>query len=449
MDKVTARAVKAALMDLPKGSHALDVAYDQAMERINNQKPGFRNQADRALSWIIFALRPLTVLELQHALAVELDDPELDEDNLPDPNEMIASCSGLVVVDEESQIIRLVHYTTQEYFERSWEHRSIECHTRIAAICLTYLSFRGVGEMTARINSMHQTSARHTHAKDMVRKFSLLGYSAIHWAKHVRDMSLEPLSTMTLDLLSSPSRVNGATKLLHFATKLVGLSHTYWFDIAPPKPSALHFAAGFGSKELVEALLNTGSTADAKDEAGFSPLHWAVLEGNEAVFRLLLASDDVDINEASDNGDTALHLAVFRRRDTIVGGLLDHPDINVNCASSRSGTPLHLATKYGYEAIVKLLLAFPGIDVNAADGKGSTALHKAAVSARERVVEMLLNRPEIEVNAADGNGSIALYKAAHCGEEGVVEVLLQRVLHNCSLDLSDLAPMHSCKGAVP
>ena len=96
-----------------------------------------------------------------------------------------------------------------------------------------------------------------------------------------------------------------------------------------------------------------------------------------------------------------------------------------------------------------MLLNRPEIEVNAADRNGSTALHKAAVSGRERVVEMLLNRPEIEVNAADGNGSIALYKAAHCGEEGVVEVLLQRVLHNCSLDLSDLAPMHSCKGAVP
>ena len=32
---------------------------------------------------------------------------------------MVSVCAGLVTVDEESDIIRLVHYTTQEFFERT------------------------------------------------------------------------------------------------------------------------------------------------------------------------------------------------------------------------------------------------------------------------------------------------------------------------------------------
>jgi len=32
---------------------------------------------------------------------------------------MISVCAGLVTVTKESNIIRLVHYTTQEYFERT------------------------------------------------------------------------------------------------------------------------------------------------------------------------------------------------------------------------------------------------------------------------------------------------------------------------------------------
>jgi hypothetical protein len=32
---------------------------------------------------------------------------------------MVSVCAGLVTIDEESNIIRLVHHTTQEYFERS------------------------------------------------------------------------------------------------------------------------------------------------------------------------------------------------------------------------------------------------------------------------------------------------------------------------------------------
>src|SRR5437773_915497 len=79
-DKVTPKAIRTALSKLLKGSDGLNMAYDQAMERIMNQKHGFRELAQQVLSWITYALRPLTVRELQHALAVELDDLELDED---------------------------------------------------------------------------------------------------------------------------------------------------------------------------------------------------------------------------------------------------------------------------------------------------------------------------------------------------------------------------------
>jgi hypothetical protein len=60
-------------------------------------------------------------LELQHALAVEVGDSRLGEDNLERIERMVSVCAGLVTVDEESSIIRLVHYTMQEYFERTQE----------------------------------------------------------------------------------------------------------------------------------------------------------------------------------------------------------------------------------------------------------------------------------------------------------------------------------------
>jgi len=98
---------------------ALDQAYEHAMERINGQKSGFRLLAKKVLSWIICAKRPLTTLELQHALAVNIGDPELDKENIREIEDMASVCAGLVTIDEESKIIRLVHYTTQEYFERT------------------------------------------------------------------------------------------------------------------------------------------------------------------------------------------------------------------------------------------------------------------------------------------------------------------------------------------
>ena len=58
-------------------------------------------------------------MELQHALAVETGTSELDEENLLEIGDLISVCAGLVIADEESNIIRLVHYTTQEYLERT------------------------------------------------------------------------------------------------------------------------------------------------------------------------------------------------------------------------------------------------------------------------------------------------------------------------------------------
>lgn len=84
------------------------------MERIEGQLADSQELAKQALGWITCSKRPLTTLELQHALAVEIGQSSLDEDNLPEIDDVVSVCAGLVTIDEGSGIIRLVHYTTQE-----------------------------------------------------------------------------------------------------------------------------------------------------------------------------------------------------------------------------------------------------------------------------------------------------------------------------------------------
>jgi hypothetical protein len=91
-------------------------AYKEAMERINSQSPDRQRLGRRVISWIAFAERPLLTLELQYALAITYKDVILDEDNVREANIMVSVCAGLVQVDNESGIIWLIHYTTQEYF---------------------------------------------------------------------------------------------------------------------------------------------------------------------------------------------------------------------------------------------------------------------------------------------------------------------------------------------
>lgn len=100
--KLTPRDVRATLASLPK---ELGGTYDQAMQRIKSQDEEEAPLAPTLLSWIIFALRPLTMTELQHALAVQLGDHDLDREGLPDGESVLSVCAGLVIVEEESELV--------------------------------------------------------------------------------------------------------------------------------------------------------------------------------------------------------------------------------------------------------------------------------------------------------------------------------------------------------
>jgi hypothetical protein len=119
MTQPTRGHIKLVLQNLPKGIEGLDQTYDQAMKRIEDLNKSYRELAKQILSWVTHARRPLSIAELQHALAVRPGMTKLDNDFLPEVEILSSICAGLVTVDKKSDIIRLVHYTTQEYFERT------------------------------------------------------------------------------------------------------------------------------------------------------------------------------------------------------------------------------------------------------------------------------------------------------------------------------------------
>jgi hypothetical protein len=137
--KPNRKAVREALEKLPE---QLDSTYDEVMRRIENQNSDDRKIAQRVLGWISFAKRPLSLLELQHALATEPRTESFDEDNVMDQELITSTCAGLVFVDEESNIVRLVHYSTQEYFARHCHELFPTAEREISEVCLTYLMFQ-------------------------------------------------------------------------------------------------------------------------------------------------------------------------------------------------------------------------------------------------------------------------------------------------------------------
>lgn len=133
--------MKDVLKDVPTGRKAYDYAYEKAMERIECSDVDSRELAKQVLLWITCSKRPLSTSELQYALAVEVGEAELDEENLLQIEDIVSVCTGLVTVDKESSIIRLVHYTTQEYFERARHNLFPRAESKITITCITYLSF--------------------------------------------------------------------------------------------------------------------------------------------------------------------------------------------------------------------------------------------------------------------------------------------------------------------
>jgi hypothetical protein len=76
---------------------------------------------------------------------------ERTKENLSDMKVLVAVCGGLVTVDEESDIIRLVYHTTQRYFERICLERFPGAKGKIAPLVLTSYSITSKGVWRMKI----------------------------------------------------------------------------------------------------------------------------------------------------------------------------------------------------------------------------------------------------------------------------------------------------------
>ena len=270
LDKKTKKKVLTTLETLPKGSKALDEAYNDAMERIEGQLHGDKILARSVLSWITYAQRPLTTGELCHALAVETGESELDPDNIPDVEDMLSVCAGLVIIDKESHIIRLVHYTTQKYFERIRESWNPRAQQEIASACLTYLSFSPFRSGSSPNNGEFERR---------LEKNVFLDYASRYWGQHAQTVQ-EQVYKLASSFLQDNTLVSCAVQTMSVSKYKYGDYSQNFTRLL----TGLHLTAGFGLLYLTESLLselggNIDVATNSKDDDGGRRYHGPRGEG--------------------------------------------------------------------------------------------------------------------------------------------------------------------------
>ncbi|CAI6095091.1 unnamed protein product [Clonostachys chloroleuca] len=424
--KKSPKAVRNALEKLPTGSNAYDTAYGEVMERIDCQNDDQRELAKEILQWVTLATRPLTTSEIQHAIAIEIGEARFDTDNITEIHDMLSVCAGLVTVDEGSDIIRLVHYTAQEYFDRTSEKWFHNAQERILQVCITCLCYENV--------EYHPSESIYLDNGILDRGRTFYIYAARCWGLHARHLKTPHQSV--LRFLRQRAKVKASFMALFLpVSSLMKTNRKILLQIQRPV-TGLHLAVHFKLTSTVKMLLEENGpnldtdspfaiNPDARDWwYSQTPLTWAAQAGQEEIVKILLSQPIVDPNSKDRINQTPLLVAAKGGFLGVVKILLSTKGIEPDVKDVDDQTPLAWAAAGGEDEVVQLLVSTPGVNVESRDWSNATPLTLAAFANHIKTMKILLSLPNVDPNSRDNNERTPLAWAANNGMRAAVELLL-------------------------
>ncbi|KAL3050278.1 hypothetical protein OYC64_012336 [Pagothenia borchgrevinki] len=155
--------------------------------------------------------------------------------------------------------------------------------------------------------------------------------------------------------------------------------------------SPLHYAALNGNRALVDFFLNNGADPNLNSNAGQTPFHFACRQGNIFIIHLMMQYG-ADLRLIDMQQKTSLHHAVSGGSIVAVQFLLETGMFRFSDTDMYHVTPLHLASSTGNTELVRYLLRDQRCAVDAVDQQGATALHVAAEHGGVEVCWTLMQR---------------------------------------------------------
>lgn len=373
-------------------------------------------------------------MELQHAVAIKYGSRTLTKDDLAPSAEMISLCAGLVILNWQSDVVELVHYTTKSFFEQCGEKWIATGPATLLKACLSYLSLE---ELVTDASTKQWSSPVY-----MLEKFAiypLLEYCGENWGSHVH-LCQDKVLKITLEFLRDERITIPAFRVLTTG-RLFG-------EECPEnaRTRGLVLAAGFGLHKIFETLLNmvessntngtfssnlTVSSSYARQstvgQAGqpfyYPSLMLACLNGHLEVVKLLLGFYKESIHQ----GDLQYCFSTACEVNQLEIVKLLIKDIRNIDFRSHYGkhTPLLITSSKGYMEIVQLLLDH-GADINAeTNGAYPCALSAAVASGQEAIARVLLdNGASLDLN--EDLHSTLLDTAVRNLDEDTTRLLIER-----------------------
>ena len=275
-----------------------------------------------------------------------------------------------------SSVVRLVHYSVQEYLYENRNHLFPSGHAIIAELSMTYMLF-DVFALGCR-NGRSEILA-------LIADNAFLRYAVFYWAEHVKMANDHRIDAVAFELLHAKPQMARCCQVRGFSK---GRRKLYREAVEAESYHALLIAATYGLDRAVKLLLDADTVyIDSASNIGTTPLIVAASNGHKVVTQMLLQKG-ADVSRENWYG-TALHCAAHAGEKETILELL-HSGADVDIRNSDAWTPLHCATSLGHIAAMETLLS-RGANVEARVSQDGTLLHVAFDSEQPiAVIETLL-----------------------------------------------------------
>ena len=199
----------------------------------------------------------------------------------------------------------------------------------------------------------------------------------------------------------------------------------------------LHIACQWGDVDTVRYLITDEgyNVCDQSYTSKNTPLHVAVLYGQDDITGQLLLCDECGLNVQNIKGDTPLHAAVNENRTVSFYQLIAIKQCDLNIQNTDSETPLHIAVRQVQNDTVIQLLSLENCNPDLKNSEGNTPLHIACYMKSLHIIRQLLERscsiqlPNKKSETAQDiplneDGDYLLHIACQWGDVGIVRYLI-------------------------